>query len=139
MGALNGHHKKSFHKNTTSSQAESGLTTGILFKQPRREGGYIVQERSTPDQFNGPNTLGPPGLYLGVSIICFHDYSLIMSQAFMVYCPLLPVTGAQILFLPRETTPSCFPFFSFQTGGLNLVQNSVLSLSSEEIKTQEIL
>lgn len=44
----------------------------------------IVRERSTPDQFNGPNTLGPPGLYLGVSIICFHDYSLIMSQAFMV-------------------------------------------------------
>lgn len=32
MGALNGHHKKSFHKNTTSSQAKSGLTTGILFK-----------------------------------------------------------------------------------------------------------
>lgn len=32
MGALNGHHKKSFHKNTTSSQTESGLTTGILFK-----------------------------------------------------------------------------------------------------------
>lgn len=80
----------------------------------------ILYRKGQP--LNGPNTLGLPGLYLGVSIICFHDYSLIMSQAFMVWIlsPFACHWGTDFILASWDNTLLFF-FFSFQTGGLNLV------------------